>query len=344
MKRGLATLMVTVGLPLAAAVGSFEFHKMKLGDLPKEYISGNHGNGGTSTWKITEIELPGELDPKATYKRRILAHTGKNNDDQHYPVLLYGAKEFSDMRLNARVRITGGKGTQAVGICFGAANDKNFFLLALKPSTRRVYATDVQNGAISSGHVSELPVTKDGWYELVITCRDRRVSFLINGKSYPSFDTPTPLKGKVGFWTRADTACEFAKFEVGKPVSIAQQAVQSVSRTNKHVKNLKLFAIADNAKAPSLAASTTGTGIGKPAEEPEDIKKTLTDGTVFYTETKNATQVTMPVRDKDGDIIAAAVINLEKSVLANRDLYRARASAVVIDLGKRIQDKRQLFE
>ena len=78
--------------------------------------------------------------------------------------------------------------------------------------------------------------------------------------------------------------------------------------------------------------------------EPEDIKKTLTDGTVFYTETKNATQVIMPVRDKDGDIIAAAVINLEKSVLANRDLYRARASAVVIDLGKRIQDKRQLFE
>ena len=148
----------------------------------------------------------------------------------------------------------------------------------------------------------------------------------------------------MGFWTRADTACEFAKFEVGKPVSIAQQAVQSVSRTNKHVKNLKLFAIADNVKAPSLVASTTGTGIGKSAEEPEDIKKTLTDGTVFYTETKNATQVTMPVRDKDGDIIAAAVINLEKSVLANRDLYRARASAVVIDLGKRIQDKRQLFE
>ena len=54
MKRGYITLTCTVALPLIAAVGPFEFHKMKPGDLPSEYLSGFHGKGKPSRWKISE--------------------------------------------------------------------------------------------------------------------------------------------------------------------------------------------------------------------------------------------------------------------------------------------------
>ena len=50
------------------------------------------------------------------------------------------------------------------------------------------------------------------------------------------------------------------------------------------------------------------------APKPADVRETLSEGTVFYSPGRDSIRVTMPVRDKDGAIIAAANIFLKNSL------------------------------
>lgn len=337
------TLIILVSLvSVTAAERPFDLQKMKLGRLPANYISGSHGTGKSSLWEITEIEVPSSLNPNIFVKKHVLAHVGKIQDSDNYPVLFHKDKEFEEIKVTARLRITGGKTVQAAGIIFGAKDDKNFLLIALKPATKELYATDITNGSISKARISAIPAPKDGWYNIILSCRSRRISWVINGETYPELLAPKPVRGKVGVWTRGDTACEFSLIKIEKPETIAQKAVNLASKNNKHVSILQLIAEVPKTKNLSIVASSRPNDLGKKIPEEQDVKKTLKDGTIFYRSDKKTVRVTMPVRDQDGIIIAAAYIYLKPS--GNRIKHNALASAIVLKIEEQVQDSRRLFQ
>ena len=83
---------------LISATGAdrpFDLQKMKLGGLPANYMSGSHGTGKASLWEISEIEVPSALNPNMLIKQHVLAHVGKIQDPDNYPVLLHKDNEFA---------------------------------------------------------------------------------------------------------------------------------------------------------------------------------------------------------------------------------------------------------
>jgi hypothetical protein len=64
---------------------------------------------------------------------------------------------------------------------------------------------------------------------------------------------------------------------------------------------------------------------------------------VVYSEGSDAVEVVMPVKNVDGEIMAAARMFLKPGKLTTKTRHRARAAAVAIELGKRIQTSAKLF-
>ena len=344
MNRVFTLIFLVNVISTHAADRPFAFQKMKLGKLPANYISGAHGTGKPSSWEIAEIEVPSTLNPKINIKQHALVHVGNIKDSYNYPVLIYEGDKFDEMTLTVRLRITGGNTVQAAGIVFGAKDDKNFFYIALKPKTKQLFASDVTNGLISKGRESLIPDPKDGWYKITLTCRARKISWVINGKTYPELLAPNPVVGKVGVWTRGDTACEFTVVKIEKPETVAQTAVKDAAKNNKHVSYLQLVAPTRNAGTLSIVASSRPGDIGKVTLQAQDVKNTLNDGTIFYSPEEKTIRVTMPVRDKDGKIIAAAHVHLKHSTFGTRKTHKALASAIVLKLGDLVQNYRRLFD
>ena len=148
-------------------------------------------------------------------------------------------------------------------------------------------------------------------------------------------------RGKIGFWARGDTDCLFALSSVKVPLSFAQSVVNEITRSNKHLQRVELVAFRSEKNPLEIAAATDLKQVGQSAQA--NCLDTFKNGTVVYSKGRNAIEVIMPVKNVDGEIMAAARMFLKPGKLITQTKYRALASAVAIELGKKIQTHAKLF-
>ena len=323
-----------------AANNPLNFSKYPLDKTPVDFRA---SGGKPSEWKITEAEVPSQLDPTKKVKRHCLRHSGGTNDSTRYPSLVSMKKNYENLVIKTSFRINGGKGVQAAGVVIRAQPDNTSFLLAVIPAKSSMYLTYCEEGTKFGGHSSHIALPKDGWYHLELTCQNNTINGRINGNNFDplKFINNPPGPGKVGFWARGDTDCLFAMSSISLPVSFAQSVLNDVTRTNKHLQRVELVAIQSGNKMPVIAAATDLDQVGKNA--PATCKNTIENGSVIYSENRNTIEVIMPVKNVDGEIMAAARMFLKPGKLTTQGTHRARASAVAIELGNRIQTRGQLF-
>jgi hypothetical protein len=206
-----------------------------------------------------------------------------------------------------------------------------------------MYLTYCEEGIKFGGHSSHIALPKDGWYHLELTCQNNTINGRINGNNFEplKFINNPPGPGKVGFWARGDTDCLFAMSSVALPVSFAQSVLNEVTLTNKYLQQVELAAIRTGKKTPEVAAATNLKQVGQPAHA--NCRDTIENGTVIYSEGRDAVEVIMPVKNVDGEIMAAARMFLKPGKLITKTRHRARASAVAIKLGEQIQTRAKLF-
>jgi len=125
------------------------------------------------------------------------------------------------------------------------------------------------------------------------------------------------------------------------PVSFAQTVINNISLTNKYLQRVELAAIRVGKNNPEIAVATDLRQVGQPAHV--SCLSTIQDGTVVYRESSDAIEVVMPIKDVDGEIMAAARIFLKPGKLTTKATHRARATAVAIELGKKIQTHAGIF-
>ena len=324
--------------PASPAENPLNFSKHPLNKTP----SGFRATGGdASEWKVVEAKVPSTLDPSVMVKRHCLRHKGGENDSDRYPTLILESSTYSDCALRTSFRIDDGNAVQAAGILFRAQKDNSYILLAIIPAKKRMYLKYCQKGVPIGGPESDIKIPKDGWYQLELTCQNNQISGRLNGGTFPTIPLNGMPPGRIGFWARGDTDCLFAMSSVTLPVSFTQSTVNEITQANEHLQRVELIAIQAGKKTPEVVAATDLKQVGQ-ASHP-NCRATIEDGSVVYSEGPNAIEVIMPVKNVDGEIMAAARMFLKPGKLTTKTRHRARASAVAIELGKRIQTHAKLF-
>ena len=326
------------------AESPFDFTKTPTGQAPKGFRSSVLGATKPSQWQITLGPVPGK---GGETKQPVLAHLGEDADDSRLPLLISESFDYRNFTFSVRFQILGGRGTQAAGMAFRMVDEKNFYLLAVRPKDRKVFFTIFKDGEAKSGLVGEnIPLSENGWQELTFTAEGGRIAWTLNGRGYDlTLDPATaPIfpAGKIAFWTRSDTRVQFTESRVTVKEALARLVVRETLDADDKLTGLRIVAAAKEGEEPRVIASHDEKVVGAPAEKaPKDA---LAKGKNYYLKSAEAVIVSLPLRDKNGDIIAAAQIITRPSATQTEEGSVNYALKVVKKLEMRLKTAKDLTD
>jgi hypothetical protein len=116
--------------------------------------------------------------------------------------------------------------------------------------------------------------------------------------------------GKVGFWTRADSRCYFvdAHVQYTPRVPYVQVVIDKVLKKHPRLLGLSVYASKD-AALPVVIGSMNEKNVGDAGTQTEaDVIKR---GSVYYLKGEGTVEVTLPLRDRNGDIDGALKVKMK---------------------------------
>jgi hypothetical protein len=309
---------------------AFDFAKAAPGRMPPAFSSLATGLGGPEEWKIVEERVPptlAPLSPDASNNvplRPVLSVEARYASPGHFAVLLYTNDVYYDFTLTTRFKISGGIIEPSAGIVFRAQDESNYYVLRASAEGNLLWYRVVGGNQYDMlGIGVKIPIPKDVWQELGVQCNGSSTRCYLNGSLVippPKPGSPTNdlaisdttfSSGKIGFWTRADSKCSFvdARAQYRPRVPFMQSVVDEVMKSfSKSLQTVKIYATNGTA-LPVIVGDPNRGELGAPGTKVEaDI---LNRGTIYYLKAGKSVEVTMPVRDRNGDIAAAVMIRMK---------------------------------
>lgn len=328
-KRLLVLIMVGLAAGLSAAQIEFDFSMDAVGEPPPGFVSLISGSGRPADWKVTEEQVPPLLAPLVptvqnyTAKRAVLSVQSFNLDRDHYPILLYTNEILTDFTLTTRFKIGGGISAPCAGVVFRAQDESNYYVVRASAEGNLLWYR-VVNGEplLQYGIGIKTPIQKDTWRELQVECQGSLIRCFLDGKLViPPVQAGAPTnglaindttfpRGKVGFWTRADTKCSFVDANVTYTphVPYVQLVIDSIVKQYPSLLSVKVYANV-NPGLPSIIGAMDPKLTGKPGTKTEaDV---IAQGSIYFLKVDKTVEVTMPLRDRNGDIVAAIAIKFK---------------------------------
>jgi hypothetical protein len=123
---------------------------------------------------------------------------------------------------------------------------------------------------------------------------------------------------------------------------LAQVLVRDALKKYPRLLGLKVYGMRGAPPKPQMIGSDSETEIGKPGERAEQA--VLDQGTTYYAKGRESVTVIMPLRDRNGDVIAAARVVMKSFPGQTEQNALARALPVVKRMQARIQTAEDLAE
>ena len=284
--------------------------------LPNGFSSLLSGRGKPGEWKVLQDELPADLAPlsgkgSATTRRAVIAQTGFDTTDERFPILLYDKETFGDFTLTTRFKLVDGTMEQMAGIAFRVRDADNFYVIRASGLGNSVRFYKVVAGQRSVPIGPEVPVAKNTWHELKIQCEGNKIRCWFNGNPpFPELQDNSFASGRIGFWTKSDSISYFASTRISYTPreSLVEVLVRDAVKDNPRLLGLRIYLAGENG-TPVVAASKDATEMGMPGGESE--KAVLANGEAFYGKDKGTVSIVLPLRNRNGDPMAAVRFNLK---------------------------------
>lgn len=294
----------------------FDFTGTPADKLPGGFRSLLAGRGKPGEWKVIHDELPSELAPlsdkgSATTRRAVIAQTGFDTTDERFPILLYDKETFGDFTLTTRFKLVDGVMEQMAGIAFHVRDADNFYVIRASGMGNNVRFYKVVAGQRSAPIGPDLPVAKGQWHELKIQCEGNKIRCWFNGKQpFPELQDNSFASGKIGFWTKSDSISYFAATKVSYTPreSFAEVLVRDVLKENPRLLGLRIYLPGDDG-APAVVASNDAKEIGMAGGDSE--RAVLANGDAYYGKDKGSVSIVLPLRNRNGDPMAAVRFKLK---------------------------------
>jgi hypothetical protein len=325
----------------------FDFSDVPAKQIPPGFTNLVAGKGRPGDWRVIMDEFPSALpsftnQSPAMTSLPVLGQFSFDVTDERFPILLYDRATFSDFTLTTRFKLVEGVVEQMAGIVFRAQDAKNFYVIRASGLGNNVRFYKMVAGMRSAPIGSEVSVPRGVWHELKIECQGNSIRAELNGREViPPLTDTSFAAGRIGFWTKSDSISYFADTRVTyTPRELpAQILVRDALREYPRLVGLKIHLL-DERGEPRVAASGNAEEIGLAGSDTE--KKTIAGGTVFYARGGSVVTVIQPLRDRNGDPIAAVSVTMRPFPGQTEQNALQRALPIVKSIQARVQTMAEL--
>lgn len=327
-----------LGLVLAASAGGAEikidFSGVPVGSTPANFHAALAGGGSPGHWQILMDEVPPLLAPltdqaPSVTTRAVLAQTSQDAADEHFPLCLYDGETFKDFKFTARFKIVGGVAEQMAGLVFRFQNASNFYVVRASALGRNIRFYKMVDGVRSDPIGPQLAIATNTWHTLAVQCHGNQITCWLDGRPVmPPLQDNTFADGKIGFWTKSDAVSYFcdAAIEYTPRIPAAQTLVRRILEDQPRILGLRIYTL-DGKGGTHVIASKEEKEIGQPGTSAE--KDAVTDGKMFFGRDDGAVLVTLPFRDRNGDVMAAVRVRLKSFFGETQQNALARATMIL---------------
>ena len=340
----LVLALASLWFPAGAAEQRFTFTDVAPGKTPPGFRSMVAGTGQPGNWQVVMEDVPpllAPLTPQAptVTRRPVLGQLAQDATDEHFPMLVFDGETFGDFILTTRFKIVGGKAEQMAGIAFRVRDEKNFYVIRASALGRNVRFYKVVDGLRSTPIGPEVDLTAGTWHELKIQCKGNEIRCALDGQAViPPLQDASFSEGKVAFWTKSDSVSYFADTVISyqPKISLAQTIVKDVMTKYPRIQALKIYMLDAGKKEPTVVASNNPKDLGEAGGKYE--LGTINTGTIFHANAKSHVELVMPLRDRNGDPVAAVRVHLDTFFGQTEQNALARATPIVKEMQGRLQN------
>jgi hypothetical protein len=343
--------LLALAMPAIAAERKFDFGEFRENETPAGFRSAVTGKGKPGDWKVVLEDVPPLLPPltpggPSRTIHAALAQLAQDPTDEHFPLLIYEDEKFGDFTLTTRFKTVQGAIEQMAGIAFRIQNENNYYVVRASSlgGTFRFYK--VLDGQRGPPVGPEVPIPVGTWHELTVECKGIQIRCLLNGKELISVsDKANALTtGKIGFWTKSDSVSYFSDTRiVYVPFeSSAQKVVREVLRKYPRLLALKIYVLAKDPSQTRLIASGDERELGQPGTKTE--QEVIGRGETYFGKEKDVISVIVPLRDRNGDAMAAVRVVLKPFPGQTEENAIMRAMPVVKEIQARAQSLADLLD
>jgi hypothetical protein len=357
----LGLLLLAGSLP--AAERTFDFNDALIGQTPPGFrstLSGSSGKPGE--WKIILDEFPSVLPPispqaRNVSKRPVLAQVARDRADEHFPLLIFDDEVFGDFKLTTRFKIVDGVEEQMAGIAFRIQDEKNYYYLRASALGNTFYLVKYVDAFRSDPLGAKVEISRGVWHEMALECKGEQIRAWLDGRDVIPAVADSSFKsqaigwknklfssGKIGFWTKSDSVSYFADTRVTyTPREIlAQTLVRDTLKRYPRLQGLKIFFPTNSPAGSRIIASSDLQEVGQPGHAPE--QDVIANSRIYHGREKESILVTLPLRDCNGETIAAVKVVMKRFPGQTEKNAIARALHIVKQLEARVQSANELTQ
>jgi hypothetical protein len=343
---------------MSGAEIKFDFAQFRQETIPPGFLSLVSGPGQPGHWKVVDEMAPPAMtllltnlpnSVAATAIHTVLAGSSPDAAANHSPILLFTNETFADFTLTTRFKIVSGTTAPEAGIVFRVQDASNYYVM--RASTRGNQSVPgsllwyrVVGGIRHDGEGMGVlvPIPPDAWQELRVECLGNSIRGFLNGKQMippllagaPTNDAELPRindttfpAGMIGFWTAGDTVAYFAdaRIEYTARVPLIQTVIANVIKKNPRLLGLKVYS-RKNSPTAVVVADGKGHDLGSPGGKTEE--DVIAKGLTFFLKQTGSVEVTQPLRDRNGEVIAALKTTMTTFRGETTDTAVARATQI----------------
>jgi hypothetical protein len=350
MQRSVSLVAVLFAFVAAGAELRFDFSETKAGQYPAGFTNLLAGVGRPGDWQVVMDEvtpLLAPLTPQApdVTRRAVLGQLSPDATDERFPLLAYVRDSFGDFTLKTRFKIVSGEAERMAGIAFRMQDEKNFYVIRASSLGRNVRFYKMVNGVRSQPIGTDVEVKAGEWHELTIRCKGSEIQCELNGKVVlPPLNDLSFRAGRVAFWTKSDSVSYFADtvIDYTPQIPLGQRVVDEAMGRSPRLLELKLVTQVAGTNATHIIASKDKSEIGKSGGQYE--AECLKTGQIFFSKNSSHAAVVMPVRDRNGEVIAAARLHMTTFPGQTERNAVIRATPIVKDIEARIRSQEDPLE
>jgi hypothetical protein len=329
------------------------FGDYPIDQTPSNFVSTVTGQGKPGNWKTILDEAPSAMparDPNApaVTEHTVLAQLARNAIDDHFPLLVLNDDTFHDFTFTTRFKIVGGAVAEMGGIVFRYQDEKNYYVLMASVLDSHFWFFKIVNGVRSEKLIGpQIEIAKNEWREITVQCEGNHIHCRLDGKEIIPMITDSSFSvGKVGFWTKSDSVSYFAdaKLTYTPRETLAQSLVADALNRFSRLEGLKIFAVRPGGKGPVVVASKDEKELNQPGGKVE--RDVIQNGKSYFGKDKKAGTVilTVPLRDRNGDPIAAVVLTMKSFPGETEDTAALKAQGVMATLQPRVTSLDDLLQ
>lgn len=353
MRRTLISLTLALFVwNTGAAERIVDLSNQAVGREPANFRAITGGTGKPGVWRIAADKVP-PLIPAFTpgaaadTTQNVIAQSATDEVANRTPMLLFDEEDFADFTCKLRFKIVEGALRQQAGIAFRVQDEKNYYVIRANAASKSFTYSKVYDGNPIGSPISvPAPVEKGKWHTIAVQCNATSINVFFDGQQLiPTMTDITFKSGAVGLWTLGDTIAYFTdiKLDFKHRVVIAQQLVNDTMKKYSRLRGMQIYTLLSNKPGVHLVASNDPTEVGQVGGKTEE--QIIQEGVTAYgSESRRKVSVVVPLRDRNGDPVAAVRFKMNRFPGETRDTSVAKTQPMIRDMQRRIQSINDLVD